>query len=290
MASGDFRQAPRAIMLVPIDKIDVPADRLRSLKEPQAKAIGQAIAADRQYDPITVRLQVGTDRYWLVDGLHRFEGCKLAGLTEIEARMGPASAEAARRQEVLSAWVRADHDIFDIAAQIAAVAELSGFKSVEGATAGDEKAADREACAMMAQGLRWDIATAETLGIGRRSVFRHLRILKAFDQDAVLLLRRLGLADKLVPLEALSGLPPLDLIRVLAYLDIGKASTIAEAIALLTDAAVPSLFGRKSTAFLNFLRRDATASQRAELMRQLQDEYLPDGRPRAADKQKAGAE
>ena len=71
----------------------------------------------------------------------------------------------------------------------------------------------------------------------------------------------------------------------MAYLENGRATTIAEAIALEADAPEASPFAKKSGAFLTFLRAKATARERADLMRQLNDEYLPDGRPRA----KAGA-
>lgn len=285
MRREDLCPAETPVFLIPVDMIDVPLDRLRAVKPVQADAIGAAIVADGQYDPITVTQLPGSERFTLVDGAHRLEGCRLHDVRLIEARIAAPSADARLRQEVLSAWVRAEHDVFDTAAQVAAIAELSGadtsLKRMGGWLPADQKTVDMEACAIMAQTLRWDEKTAETLGIGRRSVFRHLKILRAFDAEQVALLRRLGLADELVPLERLSALDSLSLLRVLTYLERGKASTIAEALAMEADVAIASPFAKKSTAFLTFLRAKASARERADLMRQLNEEYLPDGRLRA---------
>lgn len=278
MKRDDLSPAEVPVLLIPVDLIDVPMDRLRSLKLAQADAIGAAIVADGQYDPITVAA-VG-ERYALVDGLHRLEGCRLHEVERIEARIVPDDREARLRQEVLSAWARADHDVFDTAAQVAAIASLSGWAVSEALGTEPTKEAEKNACAIMAQTLRWDEKTAETLGIGRRSVFRHLKILRAFDQDQVAMLRRRGLADELVPLERLSALSPRDFDRAMAALARGDMS-IAEALALVAEVATASPFVKKSTAFLTFLRAKASARERAELIRQLNEEYLPDGRPRA---------
>ncbi len=289
MAAANLAPAESPVLRIPVNLIDVPMNRLRSLKHAQADAIGCAILADGQYDPITVAA-VG-ERYQLVDGLHRLEGCRLHEVEFIDARIVPDDPTARLRQEVLSAWARADHDVFDTAAQVKAIAELSGFDtSLRVKVAGFEvdagpKTVDAEACAMMAQTLRWDEKTAETLGIGRRSVFRQLKILRAFDADQVALLRRLGLADELVPLERLSALAPADFRKAMAALEGGAVATIAEALALVAETATASPFAKKSGAFLTFLRAKATPRERADLMRQLNDEYLPDGRPRS----KAGA-
>jgi ParB family chromosome partitioning protein len=280
MRREDLSPAETPVLLIPVDMIDVPADRLRSLKLAQADAIGAAIVADGQYDPITVAQLPGSERFVLVDGLHRLEGCRQHQIRLIEARIGDADREARVRQEVLSAWARADHDVFDTAAQVAAIASLSGWAVSEALGSEPTKEAEKNACAIMAQTLRWDIETAQTLGIGRRSVFRHLKILRAFDDDQVAMLRRHGLADELVPLERLSALPPRDFDRAMAALARGDMS-MAEALALVAEAATASPFAKKSTAFLTFLRAKATARERADLMRQLNDEYLPDGRPRA---------
>jgi len=182
-----------------------------------------------------------------------------------------------RRHEVLSAWARADHDAFDMASQVAAICNL--FKGLDEAADNED-----EICATVALGSGWEAESCEALGIGRRNLFRYLKLYRSYSPDQKALLRRLGLADELVPLERLSALSPLGLLRALAYLENGKAATIAEALALEADAPTASPFNKKTSAFLTFLHAKATARERADLMRQLNEEYLPDGRLRSKAK------
>jgi ParB-like chromosome segregation protein Spo0J len=271
---SDLCPAEIPVLLIPVDLIDVPMNRLRSLKLLQADAIGAAIVADGQYDPITV-VAVG-ERYALVDGLHRLEGCRLHEVRLIEARVVADDPAARLRQEVLSAWARADHDVFDTAAQVSAIAGLTN--ALEGS--------EGEPSAIIALGLRWDERAAETLGMSRRSIFNYLKVHRHFEADQKALLRGLEQAGELVPLLRLAGLPPAEFARAMAGLADGSFANIAAALAPAEEAA-PTVFKKKSDAFLTFLRAKASPRERADLMRQLRDEYLDDGRPRAKSGAKA---
>lgn len=273
--SVDLCPAEFPVLLIPVDLIDVPMNRLRSLKVLQADAIGAAIVADGQYDPITVTA-VG-QRFELVDGLHRLEGCRLHEVPLIEARIGPADPAARIRQEVLSAWARADHDAFDTAAQVAAIAGL---------TSALEDSED-EPSAIIALGLRWDERAAETLGMSRRSIFNYLKVHRHFTEDQKALLRGLEQAGELVPLLRLAALPPAEFARAMAGLGDGSFANIAAALAP-SDEAAPTVFKKKSDAFLTFLRAKASPRERADLMRQLREEYSENGLPRAKAGAKAG--
>jgi hypothetical protein len=220
------KSAGEAILRLPVDQIDVPADRLRTLKPDQAAAIGAAIAADRQYDAISVARLPGKTRYLLVDGLHRLEGCRAAGLAEIDARLVPADRESRQRQEVLSAWARADHDAFDKAAQVAAMIQL------QAPAVADEE----QASLTMRLATGWDEAAMEALGISRANLFRYLKLHRFYDDGQKAALRAFGLADELVPLIRLAALPPEDF--ALAFADIGKGCSIAEAMAFIAPAPV----------------------------------------------------
>lgn len=269
-ASGASRQrkptqralADRAVLVLPVDKIDVPDDRLRALKPEQAAAIGRAVKADRQYDPITVRMRVGTDRFWLVDGLHRLEGHRLEGLPTIEARMGDADAGKARLQEILSGWVRADHDVFDRAAQLQELVNIAKVPPGSG---------EKETVAMIATGLRWDLQLAEVLGISPRSVRNYITVGKGFSEPARQVLRRLKLADELVPLMRLAALPPEDFDSVISSLAEGGTATIAEAMALLVPEKAPAW--EKSTAKLMKKVADWPSMYRKRLIDELLTKY-----------------
>ncbi len=219
--------AARPIIRVAVDQIDTPADRLRSLKAGQAAAIGTAIAADRQYDPISIARLPGQSRYILVDGLHRLEGCRSAGLAEIDARLVDADRASRRRQEVLSAWARADHDAFDYAAQVSELAEL--HKAVAG---------DEDDCSIVLQGARWDEATATALKLHRTNVFRYLKLHRFYTAEQKKVLRDKGLANELMPLLRLADLMAERFAVAWHHIETAEEPTIAEALALAAPGTV----------------------------------------------------
>ena len=229
MRRDELSQAEMPVFLIPVGEIEVPADRLRSLKLEQADAIGAAILADGQYDPITVAKLPGREQFTLVDGLHRLEGCRQHGIELIEARIGSADREARLRQEVLSAWARADHDVFDRAAQIQAMVNAAAVPP------GSD---DATAVAMIATALRWDLAAAETLGLSPRSVRNYCGVGKAFSPAQVEVLRARQMAGELVPLMRLAALPPEDFARAWMAIEAGDVASIAEALALVALAPV----------------------------------------------------
>lgn len=223
--------AARPIMMVEIADIAVPTDRLRALKADQAAAIGAAIKADRQYEPIAVCQLPGKPGFTLVDGLHRLEGCRAVGLAEIEARLVPPGKAERQRQEVLSAWARADHDAFDMAAQVAAMVALARGA---GADAHDEEAVSLTV--RLATG--WEDAAREALGISRANLFRYLKLHRFYDDTQKAILREAGMAGELVPLIRLAALPPEDFDIAFNAIAAGKAGSIADALALLAPAPV----------------------------------------------------
>lgn len=154
--------AARPLLKVAVADVVVPEDRLRALKKPEALAIGEAIKADGQYEPIAVCKLPGREGFVLVDGLHRLEGSRMVGLAEIEARLVPPDRTARRRQEVLSAWARVEHDAFDSAAQVAAMVDLAQSRD-PAMTVADEKTAS----ATVALAVGWDVEAYQALSICR---------------------------------------------------------------------------------------------------------------------------
>lgn len=223
--------SPRPIVRLSVDQIDIPADRLRTLKQDQAYAIGYAIQADGQYDPIAVARLPGKTTYVLVDGLHRLVGSRAVGLTEVDARVVDADRNSRIRQEVLSAWARADHDAFDRAAQVAAMAELAQ-------EAGVEIVGEATASATIALAVGWDVQAYEALGISRRSLFNYLKIHRFYRDEQKALLRERAMADELVPLIKLAALPPEDFAAAYTAIWAQKVGSIAEALSMLVPVPV----------------------------------------------------
>ena len=255
-ASGrcpELQPAEMAVVLIPVDLIDVPMTRLRSLKLQQADAIGAAIVADGQYDPITVA--PNGERFTLVDGLHRLEGCRLHEIQLIEARIVLGDREAMLRQEALSGVARASHDVFDKAAQIAAMAALAREKAGKPAVgdlrklngrplqdAVSEVASDLD---LMSKSMHWSEQAAENFDIGPRQVRRYSLISASYSAENIELLRRKNLAGELGPLLSLAALAPAQLGRALDFISDTEEPTIAAAIAHVVDAAKPTAFNKK---------------------------------------------
>jgi len=273
MKREDLSQAEIPVLLIPVNEIDVSEDRLRSLKPGQADAIGAAILADGQYDPITVAQLPGQSRFVLVDGLHRLEGCKRHGIALIEARIGSADRTARRRQEVLSAWARADHDVFDKAAQVAEMVELAKL---------DPGEVEDASIMMILGGLDWEETVCETLGIGRASMFRHLKLHRFFQAEDKDALRKLGLAADLVPLLRLSALPPYDFTRAWAALEAGEAATIAEALALVAVTGLELKWEKASRSIVSKVA-DWPSMYRKRLLETLLKTYDRNGNPLERD-------
>lgn len=223
MRREDLFPASLPVFSIPIDQVDIPDNRLRSLKPLQASAIGAAIKADRQYDAISVTRLPGQTVYTLVDGLHRLVGMRQQGFPHIDARIVGSALDARRRQEIASAWARADDDAFDRSAQIAALAEI--------AQAEDEVQS-------IALGLNWDETTADALGVSRRTVFNYLKLHRFYTGDQKALLRERGMADERVPLIKLAALPPEDFDRAFDLIARTNVGSIAEALAFIAPAPV----------------------------------------------------
>jgi hypothetical protein len=266
MRREDLALAESPVFSIPIGMIEVPHDRLRSLKEVQAAAIGAAIAADRQYAPISVAQLPGDAGFVLVDGLHRLVGMRDRGATHIDARIVAADRVSRRREEIVSAWARAGEDVFDRGAQIEALVEI---------------ARSEDASAIIALSLDWDEATAEALGVSRRTLFNYLRVHRHYSADDREMLRGLGQAGELVPLLRLAALPPSDFESAMLGFRDGTFTAIAQVFAP-EEVAAPTIFKKKTDAYLNFLRTKATDRQRAMLLMELRAEYHDDGQRKSA--------
>jgi len=267
MKREELSQAELLVFQVPIAAIEIAEDRLRALKLLQAVAIGKAIAADRQYDPISVAQLPGQDGFTLVDGLHRLVGMRGEGATTIDARIVASDKASRRRQEIASAWARADEDVFDRAAQIASLVETSR---------------DEDPVQCIALGLNWDEATAEALNISRRSVFNYLKMHRFFLPENKRVLRGKGLASDLVPLMRLAALPPYDFTRAFAAIEAGEVATIAEALALV---AVPGLELKWEKASRSIVSKvaDWPSMYRKRLLETLLKTYDRNGNPLERD-------
>ncbi|MBS3961463.1 MAG: ParB N-terminal domain-containing protein [Sandarakinorhabdus sp.] len=287
------------ILTLRVAEITVPKDRFRALKVDQARAIGAAILADGQYDPIAVTRLPGHSDYQLVDGWHRLEGCRFAGLDTIEARLVSYEPKARIWREVLSGIARASEDVFDRAAAIDALARLAREEAGLPAAGDLRRSGELRALkviqdeadgqiAIIANSLRWDLKLAEQLGVGARNI-RNLAVIheripaKMKDQ-----LRKLGQAEKLVPLLKFAALLPYDMERLLHWLKTADEPDLAEGLAWLAGPSPASPVEKQQNALFGKAAK-WSPRERASFFAQWTSAYHPDGRAIAANKGRADA-
>jgi ParB-like chromosome segregation protein Spo0J len=301
MRDADREPLPHAMVLtIPVSDVTVPEDRLRTLKPGQAEAIGHSIAAHGQLEPIAVTQLPGRADYVLVDGWHRLEGCRMAGLATVEARVVPVQADRRRRHEALSGLARATHDVFDRAAAIDALARLArseaglpeegDLRRQPSIPSWDLKLIDAgsaEALAMIAKANRWDERLASELGLSARTVRLLRRVHLRIPQAIKARLKAVGAADELVSLDRLAGFSEADMLSVCELLESGKADGILAALQAIHDARGQAEIRPHEKAIHAFMRKTAgwTPQQRREFMAHWNQLYLPDGRPRGGGRE-----
>jgi uncharacterized ParB-like nuclease family protein len=279
------KPAAREVLVLQIDEIRVPEGRFRTLKAEQAVAIGASIAAEGQFDPIAVTRLPGQADYVLVDGWHRLEGSRQAGLTTIEARLIEPGKAARVKREVLSGLVRATEDVFDRAAAVDALARLAreeaGLPPEGPLPAGRPAKAAKERAdenvPIMGTFLRWDLAVAEKLGLGRTSVQRLKVVHDCFDWHVKERLRAAGQADQLMPLVALAAYPDAFVLKVIVALESGNAGTIADGIDFVQARPKVDAFTKFSSAVFR-KAQSLTTAQRRDFLADWLETYHPDGR------------
>lgn len=285
---AELQAAESPVLMIPIDQIDRGSDRLRSFKQEQADAIGAAIVADGQYDPISVCRLPGQTKFLLVDGLHRLEGCRAQGFCLIQARIVDANRQTRVRQEILSGVARATHDVFDKAAQIAALAAMAreaagkpaigDLRSLNGRSlqaAISEAAIDLE---LSSKSLHWSEKTAEDFDIGPRQVRKYALISARFSPENIDLLRTKKLADQLGALINLASLEPAQFERALDFIADQEKPTIAEALEHVMEVAKPTPFNKKFNKFIGWVD-DLDVRERKLIMAELIAKYDLNGKP-----------
>jgi ParB-like chromosome segregation protein Spo0J len=292
------------VLLIPVADVVVPEGRFRQLKADQAEAIGLSIAAHGQFDPITVTQLPGRTGYVLVDGWHRLEGCRIAGVETIRAQLIGAGKPQRVRHEALSGLARAAHDVLDRAAAVDALARLAREEAglpPEGdlrvtnprahpATVNKETEIEIEkALLIMSKSLRWDERLADAMGVSapaiRRLRFIHLRI----EPDQKARLRKANAADELVALYQFAGLPDPAKARVLGALET-NGGTLTAALAWENgepvEAEIDPVLKTKNVFFRKV--SEWTPRERANFLAEWNLRWHPDGRPRRKDERDGG--
>ncbi len=230
MGGGEFRQ-------LPVELIDVPADRARLLNPLKAEAIGGTMKAERQFDPITVSPADG-GRYVLVDGQHRLHGAQLFDIATIEARVILLSAAEQRRQEILSNLAVAELDALSRARNIAALCDMLMQQDGRRKRGRPSKKDVREQAHKIGDGagtiFHWSAEAAEAVGLHPRKVYDYLRVARRIAPELTKELSNTLIADNLQALLKLADVEEPMQADVAHAFNSGAFRTVQEAQESLT--------------------------------------------------------
>ncbi|WP_208948402.1 ParB N-terminal domain-containing protein [Segnochrobactrum spirostomi] len=226
-----------AVTKTRVDKIDIPADRLRALDDDWAMGVAQSMAVNGQQSPIIVSKAV-RGRHKLIAGLHRLTAARHLEWAEIDAMVFQGGALEARLLEIDENLIRRELSALDRASHLAERRRI--YEELYPDTArGNAGAAARWGYAT--DKLSFASETAARLGISerdvQRSIARHTRI--APDVRAKIALT--AIATRGAELDALARLEPEAQRRAVDMVLAGEARSVAAAAIVISGARTAPL-------------------------------------------------
>jgi ParB family chromosome partitioning protein len=251
---------------VPLDLIDVPADRVRPVNPDRVATLSADIAANGLLQPIGVVEEEG-GRFALTFGAHRLAAVRALKRHEIDARVTPAAwikAQERRLQEVMENLDRQGLTKLERAESLALLKivheELypETRKGVAGGKARQNSASEIFSFAKSA---------AEKTGLSRRAIEIAVAIVVGLAADVQLRLRGTWLEDHQAGLQQLSKQTPELQHRVcdLLFATPPEAASVADAIVLAEGGRLKSNQERLLTSVANNFARLSDRDQRAVL-------------------------
>ena len=242
MVGGEFRQ-------LPVELIDVPADRARLLSPLKAEAIGATMKAERQFDPITV-CPTDDGRFVLVDGQHRLHGARHVGLASIEARVIELTPGAQRKQEILSNLATAELDALGRARNISEFLGMLEKQPSDGRLKvrrpvgrPSKKNLQVEWDKILPESgiiSAWGEGVLDQLGLGKSQVYEYLRVARRLLPEAAAELANSPIADNLQALLKISDMGDAEQVEVARTIKDSGFEKLGDAIQHLRGKPAPA--------------------------------------------------
>ena len=240
---------------IPIDKIRV-GERQRSFDPAWAEAIAATLPTMGMKTDIEVSAE--GDGFRLIAGHHRLEAVKIAGWTDINAKIimldeRDLNASAAFH-EAIENLMRRELLALDRMAHLSAAKAAHDALYPQAARRGPKTKADEDNWATFPQ-LAFSKDVSERVGFSESLVKKLIAAFRSFDTKTRLRIQRSHLADKQSELIALSKLDRPVQTRVLDYLlsTPPQALNVADAVALIEARARPDATTRKITRYADTL-------------------------------------
>lgn len=214
--------------------IDV-GDRFRFFSHEHAEKLKVSYTDYGRTAPIIVRphpLQGGI--YLLVAGLHRLEGARAAGLTEIDAEVRDLTAEEARRVEIAENAFRFELTALDRMRSFAELAELWEAEHPKNPGGRPKKNSGNVFPGFAA---RFSEEAQKRVGLTPRAIRGDIAIARALTPEAIELLAHTPIADNAAQLRLLAKEVPKDQVLIARKVASGEASSVKAARIKLGIAA-----------------------------------------------------
>ncbi|MEC5293325.1 ParB N-terminal domain-containing protein [Aurantimonas sp. C2-6-R+9] len=241
---------------VPIDKIRI-GERQRSFDPAWAAAIASTLPMMGLKTAIEVSAE--GDGFRLIAGRHRLEGAKLAGWTDIPARIVILDERdldaSAAFHEAIENLMRRELVALDRMAHLAAAKEAHDALYPQAARRGPKTKVDEANWETFSQ-LSFSKEIAEKTGFSNRLVNILVSAYRNFDKRIALRLEGSPLADKQSELIALSKLHAATQKTVLDYLlsTPPQAANVADALAIIQEEERPDAATRRITRYAETLK------------------------------------
>lgn len=221
---------------IEIDLIDVPADRLSAVRPARVETISKTSKAVGQIQPINVEAQ-GSGRYLLIAGAKRLAAARLAGETEIDARVIPAGAldGAGRRMiEIIENLDRQALTKLERAEYLVALKQTHETLYPETRKGGRRGNQHTGGQARQSEIFAFSQEAAEVTGLSRRAIEVAVQIVGRLTDDSKARIRDTWLEEHQAGLKLLSEQQPQLQARILdiIFATPPEAATVADALAL----------------------------------------------------------
>lgn len=244
-----------AIHNIPVESIDVPADRARDYDEEAARALAAIIAEQGLLHPIRVRRN--GERWRLISGLHRLRAFGINQQTLIPASVAEAGTDdEALLEEVMENLGRHELNALDRCHHLYELKQVWERMYPQAKRGGDKnvqkgRGAKRQTLPFGEDGgeiFGFSKATAEKIGLSERAIRQDVKIWTGLVPTARRRLAGTDLAKKQTELKALSELqatPQLKVIDLILGADHPQIGNVAEALLFLQGGVAMSAEERR---------------------------------------------
>jgi len=264
------------LLVLPLDRVIVPPDRLREVDPERAKSMAVSMAERGQITPIEVGPADADGNHTLIIGAHRLAAAKIAGLKTIRATVFDGDPRERRLREIDENLYR--HELNPLDEMVFLAERRAIFEDLHG------KVKPGRPNSRNLRQLSFFDDTTQRFGLSRPMIERSLSRFSKLADDVLLSLRRHPIARSGADLDALARLPVTEQRQVAAMLlsETNPTPNVRAAIRVLRGDASENLSPDRGLKSLCRAWSNATEADRRAFAQWLFKEGHLDGKGRDA--------